>query len=227
MEQTSDGHPQTSPAAKEEGCWQILLLVNTNSFVKELTLFLPGLTLLQSSRNKFLVAWLEIFRPAQDIVIYGEPQQSLWRPRHYVMRFMKTSNFALPNSTSTARQNCHQVSAEARIKEMKESRTRTNHDPRMNRISSIVSYELHPNTASTRSSLVLEVPFVLDMIVWRLPCVFLACVLLPCACACFWPLSLKNPLACKTQDSKHPKNLFSLSSIYVSSGSIDKLKVKH
>jgi hypothetical protein len=34
----------------------ILLLVDTNGFVKELTLFLLGLALLQSSRTKFSVA---------------------------------------------------------------------------------------------------------------------------------------------------------------------------
>jgi hypothetical protein len=72
--------------------------------------------------------------------------------------------------------NCHRVLAEAGIKERKESRTRTNHDPRMNRISSIVSYELPPTTASIRHSLVPEVPPVFDMVVWRLSCVILECV---------------------------------------------------
>jgi hypothetical protein len=36
----------------------ILPLVDTNGSVKELTLFLPGLALLQSPRTKYLVAWL-------------------------------------------------------------------------------------------------------------------------------------------------------------------------
>jgi hypothetical protein len=41
----------------------------------------------------------------------------------------------------------------------------TNHDPRMNRISSIVLVELPPNTACIRRYLVHELPPVLDMIV--------------------------------------------------------------
>jgi hypothetical protein len=68
--------------------------------------------------------------------------------------------------------NGHQVLAESRIKEMKESRTRTNHDPRMNRISLIVLVELPPNTTRIRRSLVHEVPLVLDLIDCSLPCVF-------------------------------------------------------
>jgi hypothetical protein len=49
--------------------------------------------------------------------------------------------------------------------ERKESGTRTNHDPRMNRISSIVSDELPPTTVRIRRSLVHEVSPVLDLIV--------------------------------------------------------------
>jgi hypothetical protein len=49
---------------KEEECGQnIFPLVHTNGSVKILTLFLPGLALLQSPRTKYSVAWLEIFRP--------------------------------------------------------------------------------------------------------------------------------------------------------------------
>jgi hypothetical protein len=100
---SSQGRLRTFPDAKGRRVWtNILPLVHTNGSVKKLILFLLGRALLQSSRNKFSIAWLEIFRPAQDVVIYGGPQQSLWRPRHHVMRFMKTSNFALPKSTSTA-----------------------------------------------------------------------------------------------------------------------------
>jgi hypothetical protein len=56
---------------------------------------------------------------------------------------------------------------------MKTSTVMTNHDPRIDRISSFVLVELPPNTARIRRSLVHEVPPVLDMSVLRLPCVFL------------------------------------------------------
>jgi hypothetical protein len=41
---------------------KFLPLVDTNGSVKKLTLFLPGLALLQSPRTKYLVAWLVFIR---------------------------------------------------------------------------------------------------------------------------------------------------------------------
>jgi hypothetical protein len=41
----------------------ILPLDDTNGSVKNLSLFLPGLALLQSPRTKYSIAWLEISRP--------------------------------------------------------------------------------------------------------------------------------------------------------------------
>jgi hypothetical protein len=49
----SEGPLQTSPTAKKEVAINILPLVDTNGSVKELTLFLPGLTLLQLPRIKY------------------------------------------------------------------------------------------------------------------------------------------------------------------------------
>jgi hypothetical protein len=63
------------------------------------------------------------------------------------MRFKKTYKSALPKSTSTSQQycnfttNCRQVSAEAKVKKNEGVNNYTNHDPRMNRISSIVLVE--------------------------------------------------------------------------------------
>jgi hypothetical protein len=77
-----------------------------------------------------------------------------WRPRNHVMRYKKTYKSALPTSTSMAQQhcnfttNCHQVSAEVKVKKMKESMTTTNLTPRINRISSISLIELTSHTAS-------------------------------------------------------------------------------
>jgi hypothetical protein len=134
----------------------IFLLVNTNSFVKELTLFLPGLAPLQSSRTKFLVAWLEIFRP-------GMRHHRIWRtstnfpktshPCNVSKSTYKICTSELNVNSSTTLWLPHRlpsISTEARVKQMKESTTMTNHDPRMNKISSFVSYELLPTTASIR-----------------------------------------------------------------------------
>jgi hypothetical protein len=53
------------PNRKERRVLKITLpLVDTNGSVKKLTLFLPGLASLQSSRTKFSVTWLQIFRPS-------------------------------------------------------------------------------------------------------------------------------------------------------------------
>jgi hypothetical protein len=60
---TSEGCLQTSLGAKLRRVWtNILPLVDTNGSVKKLTLFLPGLALLQSPRTKYLIAWLVFIR---------------------------------------------------------------------------------------------------------------------------------------------------------------------
>jgi hypothetical protein len=127
-----------------------------NGYVKELTLFLPGLALLQSSRTKFSVAWLEIFRS-------GTRHHHIWRTSTTFPKTSHPCNVSKStykiytselnvNSITTLRlpHRLPSISTEARVKQMKESTTMTNHDPRMNRISSFVSYELPPNTASIR-----------------------------------------------------------------------------
>jgi hypothetical protein len=82
----------------------------------------------------------------------------------------------------------------------------TNHDPRMNRISSIVLVELPPNTASIRHPLVFKVHVFLNclQVALRIP---LVCIVTLCLCL-FWPLILKNPLVCKTQLGNRTKMCF-------------------
>jgi hypothetical protein len=61
---SSEVRLQTSSDAEGRRVWtNILPLVHTNGSVKKLILFLLGHAILQSSRTKFWVAWLEIFRP--------------------------------------------------------------------------------------------------------------------------------------------------------------------
>jgi hypothetical protein len=127
---------------------------------------------------------------AWDSVIYEELQQNFWRPHVHVMWNKKTQASALfksalaPQLHPNFNDNCHQFSAEAKVKEMKESTTMTNHDPRMNRLCSIVLVELPPNTASIRRSWYLKYLLWLIWLVEGCLCVFFEWVLLPCACAC-------------------------------------------
>jgi hypothetical protein len=76
---------------------------------------------------------------------------------------------------------------------MKMSTIMTNHDPRMNMISSIVLVELPPNTASVRYPLVLEVSHLVPVILFVdcLMC-FFECALLLCARASFNLSTLKT-----------------------------------
>jgi hypothetical protein len=221
-----------------------LHLLDTNGSIKKLTLFLPGLAPLQSSRTKFSVAWLEIFRP-------GTRHHRIWRisttfpktshPCNVSKSTYKIYTSKLNVNSSTTLRLPHRlpsISTEARVKQMKESSTMTNPDPRMNRISSFVSCELLPTTASIRRRwylkyLVWFLQMFVDCLVYsryclQLPCVFLEGVMLHGACACFWPLGLKNPLVCKRTFVRKPLyTMFSLLSIYVSSSSIDRLAIKH
>jgi hypothetical protein len=115
------------------------------------------------------------------------------------------------NQHERVNHNCHQVLVEAIIKEGKDSRTRTNHHPRINWISSIVSYELPPTIASIRRHWYLKyLVWILAVVCW-LPCVFLilfvvTCALLEWVCLMlvllFGPSSLKPPLVCKNPNRK-------------------------
>jgi hypothetical protein len=193
----------------------ILPLVNPNGSVKKQTLFLPGLAPLQSLRTKFSVAWLEIFRPGtRHHRIWGTsttfPKTS--HPCNVSKSTYKICTSELNVNSSTTLWLPHllpSISTEVRVKQMKESTTMTNHDPRMNRISSFVSYELFPTTASIRRRwylkyLVWFLQLFVDCLVCsryflQLPYGFLECVMLHGACAWLWPPGLKNPLVCKTQ----------------------------
>jgi hypothetical protein len=134
-----------------------LPLVDNNCSVKKLTLFLPGLALLQSPRAKSSVALLELLGPSRDIVAYEELQQPFRRPHIRVMwaRGPTNMHFQISIDSSLASLPLHrQLSSTFQRKHVprrrKTSTTMTNHDPRINRISSIALFELPPNTASIR-----------------------------------------------------------------------------
>jgi hypothetical protein len=244
MKQIFRGTSWNLPNCKERRVLTIILpLVDTNGSVKKLTLFLPGLAPLQSLRTKFSVAWLKNFRP-------GTRHHRIWRTSTTFPKTLHSCNvskstykiytFELNVNSSTTLRLPHRlpsISTKARVKQMKESATMTNHDPRMNRISSFVSYELLPTTASIRRRwylkyLVWFLQLFVDCLVCsryflQLPCVFLECVMLHGACACFGHSALKTLGCVKPWIGSLSRRCFSLSSIYVSLSSIDNLLVKH
>jgi hypothetical protein len=146
------------PNRKERRVLAIIFpLVDTNDSVKKLTLFLLGHALLQSSRTKFSVAWLEILGLSRDIIAYEELQQPFRRPHIHVRwaRGPTNMHFQISIDSSLASPPLHrQLSSRFQRKHVPRRRktptTMTNHDPRINRISSIALFELPPNTASIR-----------------------------------------------------------------------------
>jgi hypothetical protein len=108
------------------------------------------------------------------------------------------------NNTATSPPTAIKFLLKRESRRMKTSTTMANHDRSMNRISSFVSYELLPTTASIRRHWYLKyliwfLQLFVDCLVCsryclQLPCVFIECVMLHGACACFLPLGLENPL---------------------------------
>jgi hypothetical protein len=126
--------------------------------------------------------------------------KSLWRPHNHVMWYKKTYKTTLPKSTSTAQQHCgylidyHQSQVKQESRRMKTSTIMANHDPMMNRINP--KYHALLGIAGTWSTWCDFLQLFVDRLVWFLmlfaiASVSLEWVLLPCACACFWPSALK------------------------------------
>jgi hypothetical protein len=152
MEQTLEGRLQNLSSRKGRRILtNISPLVDTNCSVKKLTLFLPGLALLQSPRTKYLVAWLVFIRFVGRVCHQWHTSAiplKTSQPCDVIQEDLQNCTSQVNFNGSTILQLHHQLpssSAEARVKEMKESTTMSNHDPRMNRISSIVLIELTPN----------------------------------------------------------------------------------
>jgi hypothetical protein len=173
-------------------------------------LFLPGLAPLQSSRTKFSVAWLEIFRAVMRHHRKGRTSTTFPKTSHLCNVSKSTYKICtskLNDNSPTTLRLPHQlpsISTEARVKQMKESTTMPNHDPRMNRT--------NPKYHELIGILVLEVPRVISAIVCCLPCMFLIvfAVVLCVSWMCVEPYAhvwlglsaLQTPLACKTPNRK-------------------------
>jgi hypothetical protein len=119
-----------------------------------LTLFLHGLALLQSPRMKYSVVWLVFVSFVMEICHKWSTSANSLKTLHpgdVRQEDPQLCTSQLNVNGSTTLQLPRQLpssSTEARVNKKKASRTRTNHDPRMNRISSIVLIELTPNIAS-------------------------------------------------------------------------------
>jgi hypothetical protein len=146
------------PSCKERRVLtNILPLVDTNCSVKKLTLFLPGLTLLQSPRTKYLVAWLVFIRFVGWVCHQWQTSAiplKTSQPYDVIQEDLQIYTSQVNINDSTTPQLHHQLPSSffwsKKSRRMKTSTTMTNHGPRMNRISSRILFELPPNTASIR-----------------------------------------------------------------------------
>jgi hypothetical protein len=209
---SSEGRLQTSPDAKGRRVWtNILPLVHTNGSVKKLILFLLGHALLQSSRTKFSVAWLEIFR-------HGMRHHRIWRTS---TTFPKTSHPCNVSKstykicTSKLKVNSlamlrlpHRlpsISTEARVKQMKTSTTMASNNPRMNRtnpkyrtlLGIVVTWSTSCDSCNCLLISLCVLCIVCSCFVW-----FLSACVVTLYLWLFWPLGLKNPLSCKNPNRK-------------------------
>jgi hypothetical protein len=177
----------------------ILPLVDTNGFVKKLTLFLHGLALLQSPRTKYSVAWLVFVRFVTQICHKWSTAANSLKTLHPCDVRQEdpqlcTSQLWLNNTAATPSTTIKFNQSQSQQKP-KTSTAMTTHDPRMNR-------------TNPKYRELLGAPWYLKYLMClscyclQLLWVFLECVLLPCACACLWPLSLKNPTTSKTPNMR-------------------------
>jgi hypothetical protein len=116
MEQTSEGCLRNPlQQQKEEVCGQnILPLGHTNGSVKILTLFLPGLALLQSPRTKYLVAWLVFIRFVERVChqwhTLAIPLKTS-QPYDVIQEDLQNCTFQVNINSSTTLQLHHQLSS--------------------------------------------------------------------------------------------------------------------
>jgi hypothetical protein len=214
-----------------------LPLVDTNGSVKKLTLFLPGLALLQSSRIKFSVARLEIFRPDTRHCRTWRTSTTFPKTSHpcnVSKSAYKICTSKLNVNSSTTLRLPHRlpsISTEARVKQMKESATMANHDPRMKRTNpkyrALLGIVGTWSTSCDFCNCLLFALCVLDSVCSCLEC-FLSVYCYLMLVLVFGLLALKKtPLVCKRTLVRKPLyTMCSPLSIYVSMSSIDKLKTR-
>jgi hypothetical protein len=122
---SSEGRLQKLPNYKERRLLaSILPLVDINGSVKKLTLFLPGLTLLQSPRTNSSVAWLDILRPGTRHCRIWRTSTPFPKTSHPSDVSKKTHKSALPNQhwqlinfTPASSTTTIKISMDTRVKE--------------------------------------------------------------------------------------------------------------
>jgi hypothetical protein len=122
-----------------------------NGYVKELTLFLPGLALLQFPRTKYLVAWLVFIRFVERVCHQWHTSAiplKTSQPCDVIQEDLQIYTSQVNINGSTTLQLHHQLPSSfcwrEKSRRMKTSTTMTHHGPRMNRISSHILFELAP-----------------------------------------------------------------------------------
>jgi hypothetical protein len=184
----------------------MLPLVDTNGSVEKLTLFLPGLTLLQSPRTKYSIAWLEIFRHVTRHSHKWRTSMTLPKTSHpcdVIQEDSQNCTFQVNINGSTTLQLHHQLPSSFCWSESQgeeDINIIANHDPRMNRTKP--KYRAMLGVVGTWSTPCdfLQLFVVYLVCSWwclQLLGVFLECVLLPCDCVCFGLLALKTFLCVK------------------------------
>jgi hypothetical protein len=160
----------------------------------------------------------------------SEDLTSIWcETRRHVNLHFPTLHWQF-NNTATSPPTAIKFLLKRESKKVKISTTMANHDLRMNRTNPQISRVVRHRWYLKYLVWFLQLFVVCLVCSWyslQLIGVFPECVLLPCACACFWPLGLKNPMLCKRTLVREP--LYTVCfplSIYVSTSSIDKLKTR-
>jgi hypothetical protein len=150
MGQTSEGHLQTSLAAKGRRILtNICHWVDTNRSVKKLTLFLPGLALLQSPRTKYLVAWLAFIRFVRRVCHQWHTSATPLKtsqPCDVIQVDLQNCTSQVNIYSSTTLQLHHQIPLSfcwSESQGVKTSTTMAHHDPRMNRTDPQISCVRH------------------------------------------------------------------------------------
>jgi hypothetical protein len=114
----------------------ICLWFDPNGYVKELTLFLPGLTLLQSPRIKYLVAWLVFIRFVGRVCHQWHTSAiplKTSQPCDVIQEDLQNYTSQRLNNTATSPPTAIKFLLKWESRRMKTSTTMANHDPRMNR----------------------------------------------------------------------------------------------
>jgi hypothetical protein len=158
----------------------------------------------------------------------SEDLTTMWCDTKRLTKLHFPSQYQRLNNTATSPPTTIKFLLKRETRRMKTSTTMAKHDPRMNRTNP--KYHALLGIVGTWSTSCdfcncLLLPCVFLIVFAVVLCVSWMCVV-PCAHVWLGLSALQTPLACKKPNRKTSLKCVSLSSIYVSSSSIDKLKLE-